>query len=126
MRFSYAGRMRVLALCLLGAVGAGIPSQAGEPGGDALIVLRRYLDDRFTQGRQIYRLDLASGDAEPLVLDPAYTHSALDLDAAATRLVYQRFPAGQPDAEPEIWMLDLASGAQKQIASDAFLPAWAP
>lgn len=96
------------------------------PGGDALIVLRRYLDDRFTQGRQIYRLDLASGDAEPLVLDPAYTHSALGLDAAATRLVYQRFPVGQPDAEPEIWMLDLASGAQKQIASDAFLPAWAP
>jgi len=40
--------------------------------------------------------------------------------------VYQRFPVGQPDAEPEIWMLDLASGAQKQIASDAFLPAWAP
>lgn len=96
------------------------------PGGDALIVLRRYLDDRFTQGRQIYRLDLASGDAEPLVVDPAYTHSALGLDAAGTRLVYQRFPVSLPDAEPEIWTLDLISGARAQVASDAFLPAWVP
>lgn len=96
------------------------------PGGDALIVLRRYLDDRFTQGRQIYRLDLTSGEAEPLVVDPAYTCSALDLDAAGTRLVYQRFPVDQPDAEPEIWALDLASGTQTLIITDAFLPAWVP
>jgi len=96
------------------------------PGGEALIVLRRYLDDRFTPGRQIYRLDPASGEAAPLVVDPAYTHSAIGLDAAGTRLVYQRFPVAQPDAQPEIWALDLATGVAVQIAADAFLPAWVP
>jgi len=96
------------------------------PGGDALIVLRRYLDDRFTPGRQIYRLDLSTGEAVPLVVDADYTHSALGLDAAGTRLVFQRFPVNQPDAQPAIWTLDLATGALSQVAADAFLPAWVP
>lgn len=96
------------------------------PDGDALIVLRRYLDDRFTPGRQIYRLALATGEAEPLVVDAGYTHSALALDAAGTRLVYQRFPVNQPDAEPEIWTLDLMTGERALVAEDAFLPDWVP
>ena len=96
------------------------------PDGDTLIVLRRYLDDRFTQGRQIYRLDLVSGEAEPLVVDAEYAHSAISLDPSGTRLVYQRFPIGQPDAQPEIWTLDLSTGERALVASDAFLPAWAP
>lgn len=97
-----------------------------QPDGDALIVLRRYLDGRFTQGRQIYRLDLASGEAEPLVVDADYAHSAIGLDPEGTRLVYQRFPIGQPDAQPEIWTLDLTTGERALVAEDAFLPAWAP
>lgn len=96
------------------------------PGGDALIVLRRYLDDRFTPGRQIYRLDLATGEAVPLVVDADYAYSALGLDAAGTRLVFQRFPVNQPDGQPAIGTLDLATGASAQVAADAFLPAWVP
>ncbi len=58
---------------------------------------------------------------------PAYTHSALGWtppgrgwSTSGSR------SACLPDAEPEIWTLDLISGARAQVASDAFLPAWVP
>lgn len=107
-----------------------MPVEDGEaawaPDGRTLAIARRYLDDRFTAGRQIYRLDVASGEAVPLVVDGAYNHAALSWDAAGERLLFQRFPLADTDAAPEIWLLEMASGELTPVARNAFLPAWVP
>lgn len=95
-----------------------------SPDGETLVIARRYLDARYTSGKQIYALDLASGDATPLVVDGQYTHAAPQWDAAGQRVVYQRFDLITPDAVPEIWVTDLATDSATLVAANAFFPAW--
>jgi Tol biopolymer transport system component len=97
---------------------------AWSPDGTRLALARRYLDSRYTAGRQIYLLDLASGDVTPLVVDSAFNHAGLRWDSAGRRLVFQRFAQAEPDALPEVWVYDLDTGALTHVADDAFLPAW--
>ncbi|WP_119066004.1 Ig-like domain-containing protein [Aggregatilinea lenta] len=97
-----------------------------SPDGTQLLVARRYLDGRYTPGKQLYLLDPATGDATPLVIDSTYNHAAMHFDASGTRIVFQRFALQDPDAQPEIWMLDLNTNAIRKLADNAFLPDWVP
>ncbi len=105
-----------------------------SPDGETLIVRRRYLDERYTPGRQLYRVDVTTGDAKPLLVDEAYYHGFIALDPSGRQLLVQRFrqedaPLGGPGSEPivpEIWVYDLASEALTLVVSNAFLPQWAP
>jgi Tol biopolymer transport system component len=94
--------------------------------GTKLALARRYLDSRYTAGRQIYLLDLASGDVTPLVVDPAYNHAGIHWDSTGRRIVFQRFSLTGEEAVPEVWVYDLDTGELTQIADNAFLPAWVP
>ncbi|MEP6987781.1 MAG: Ig-like domain-containing protein, partial [Chloroflexota bacterium] len=51
-----------------------------SPDGKFLIVGRRYLDDRMTRGRQLYKVNPADGTSEPLVVDPDYQNGLFVLD----------------------------------------------
>ncbi|MBN1202894.1 MAG: PD40 domain-containing protein [Anaerolineae bacterium] len=95
-----------------------------SPDGSKLLIARRYLDERYTPGRQIVLLDMTAGETESLVVDAAYTHSALSWDAAGTRIVYQRTALDSPEALPEVWTLDLVTGEQTLVVENALLPAW--
>ena len=101
-------------------------SAAWSPDGTRLVIARRYLDGRFTAGKQIYLLDPDTGQAEPLVVDPAYNHSAMHWDASGRRIVFQRFLLDAPEAQPEIWTVDVETREIAQIAENAYLPAWVP
>lgn len=91
-----------------------------------MIIARRYLDGRFTRGAQIYRLNVTTGQAEPLVIDAEYHHAVLSADPAGQRLVFQRLSLTQPDARPEIWIYDLVTQELKLVATNAYLPGWLP
>ncbi len=95
-----------------------------SPDGETLVIARRYLDDRYTAGKQVYALDLASGEATPLVVDGQYTHAAPQWDASGRRVVYQRFDLITPDAVPEIWVTDLSTDSPTLVSANAFFPAW--
>lgn len=99
---------------------------AWHPDGEQLAITRIYLDERYTPGKQIYLLDLETGQIQPLVVDANYFHAALHWDAAGQRLVFQRYPLNQPDAVPEIWTYDLQTGQLQQQATNAMLPQWLP
>ncbi|NLX11135.1 MAG: hypothetical protein GXY36_15925 [Chloroflexi bacterium] len=99
---------------------------AWSPDGSRLAITRRYLDERFTPGRQIYLLDPATLEVEPLVVDAAYNHAVLSWDQTGTRLVFQRLRLGQAEAQPEVWIVDVASGDLTQVAAGAFSPRWVP
>jgi Tol biopolymer transport system component len=108
----------------------GAPVDDGEglwsPDGQQLLVTRRYLDNRYTDGKQIYLLNLETGEAEPLVVDPAYNHAGLSLDRAGERVIFQRYSLQQPDARPSVWTYDLKTGELRQIADNALMPQWVP
>jgi Tol biopolymer transport system component len=97
-----------------------------SPDGSRLLVARRYLDERYTSGTQLYGLDVASGQAEPLVVDPAYNHAAMAWDVAGRWIVFQRFSLVEAGAQPEIWLYDSARGESMRVAENAFLPAFVP
>jgi hypothetical protein len=103
-----------------------------HPDGTRLAVARRYLDDRYTRGYQIVLVDPETRAAEPLTEDVRYNNLTFWFDPLGTTLLMQRFPEldenMQPNAlgRPEIWTLDLASRALTRVATNAFLPRWAP
>jgi uncharacterized membrane protein YraQ (UPF0718 family)/Tol biopolymer transport system component len=94
--------------------------------GRRLLVARRYLDERYTPGMQLYTLNVATGEATPLLVDAAYTHAAPQWDSAGRFVLYQRFALAAADAQPEIWVLDTRTGEARMLAKNAFLPAWLP
>jgi Tol biopolymer transport system component len=95
-----------------------------SPDGQQLLVARRYLDARFTPGKQVFLLDLATGGVKPLVVDVNTNHGALGWDSSGRRIVFQRFSLIQPDAQPEVWVYDLETGSLILVAANAFLPQW--
>lgn len=103
-----------------------------RPDGQRLAIARRYQDDRFTRGYQIYLMDPDDGTVEPLTDDARYANGFFSWDATGDRLVIQRFPEldenGQPNTtgRPEIWMLDAQTGEMTQVAVNAYLPRWVP
>ncbi len=104
-----------------------------SPDGEWLAITRRYTDDRYTRGYQLYLIDPDSpADAQPLTDDPSYADGVYYWDATGTQIVIQRLHLfdenGQPDnlARPEIWTLDIASGTLTRVAMNAYLPRWVP
>jgi Tol biopolymer transport system component len=103
-----------------------------HPDGQRLAIARRYTDDRYTRGRQIYLLNPDDGSVEPLVVDANYANGFFSFDANGRQLVIQRFPeldaSGQPNSsgQAEIWTYDLASGALTKVAVNGFFPRWVP
>ena len=99
---------------------------AWSPDGTRLALARRYLDERYTPGKQIYLLDVATGAAMPLIVDAAYTHAAPQWDSSGRWIAYQRFALDSPDAQPEISIFDTQTRQARLLAENMFFPAWLP
>ncbi len=102
------------------------------PDGDTIALARRYTDNRWTPGHQLYLRSLGDENAElrSVAYDPRYNTSYFRWNSAGDRLVLQRFPLQDedgnrdPGATPEVWVYDIAADAAIAIADDAFLPQW--
>jgi hypothetical protein len=105
---------------------------AWSPDGTQLAIGRRYLDERFTRGKQLYLMNPDDSSVEALLVDPTYQLGTFVWDPNGTQLLLQRFPdpvaMGDPNnpGKPEIWTIDVATKAMTQIAVDAFFPRWVP
>lgn len=87
---------------------------------------RRYLDNRYTFGAQIYLLDSETNEVSPLVVDDAYTHGGLEWSPDGNLLVYQRFNHEVSGSKPEIWYYNMTTGEPVKVSDDAFLPGFLP
>lgn len=107
-------------------------SAAWSPDGKTLAIARRYLDDRYTRGKQLYLLNPDDSSVQEILFDPQYQLGAFIWDPNGTQLVIQRFPdpvaMGDPNnpGKPEIWTVDVATKKLTKIADDAFFPDWVP
>jgi len=101
-----------------------------SPTDETIIIARRYTDERFTRGYQLYRLDARTGQDEPLIVDARYSHGFFEFNAAGTQIVLQRFPLVSEtgdmlnDSRPQIWLKDLQTGELRLLAENAFHPRW--
>lgn len=103
-----------------------------SPDGETVAFARRYTDERWTPGHQLYlkQLSAADDDLTAIAYEPSLTTSYFRWNGEGDQLVMQRFPLardasnGDGPALPEIWVHDLAGGTSRKIAEDAFVPQW--
>ncbi|MBC8100287.1 MAG: PD40 domain-containing protein [Armatimonadetes bacterium] len=99
---------------------------AWHPDGERVVISRRYLDENYTAGDQLYSVMLATGAAERLIYDPAYQHSSPTWSADGRYLALHRYALadGSNDTTPEIWVYEAATKALTRVATDSFEPQW--
>jgi len=97
-----------------------------HPDGTHLALVRRYLDARYTQGGQLYLLDLATLEATPLVVDGMYSHGAISWSSDGHLLLFQRYNLESQRDPIEIWVYTVPTGELRQVAVDGILPQFLP
>ncbi len=102
-----------------------------SPDGETIAFARRYTDQRWTNGYQLYVRPLtAADDLAPIAYSERYSTSYFRWNPSGSRLVMQRFPLLHQDgtrdqnARPEIWVHDFETETSFKIAADAYLPQW--
>lgn len=103
-----------------------------SPDGETVAFARRYTDERWTPGHQLYLKQVSAPEdkLQSIAYEPRYTTSYFRWNSAGDQLVMQRFPlardesSGDGPALPEIWVHDLVSGSSRKITEDAFVPQW--
>lgn len=93
---------------------------AWHPDGRRVAVTRKYLDERYTQGDQVYLVDTETGGVQPLIFDENYQHSAMVWEGDQLALHRYSYASGLP----EIWVYDLATQAMTRVVEDGFFPRW--
>jgi Tol biopolymer transport system component len=99
---------------------------AFHPDGTHLALVRRYLDERYTQGGQLYLLDLATLEATPLVVDDRYSHGGISWSSDGHLLLFQRYNLESQRDPTEIWVYTVPTGELRQAAVDGVLPRFLP
>ncbi|MHB8629702.1 MAG: Ig-like domain-containing protein [Aggregatilineales bacterium] len=102
------------------------PAAVWNPDGKHLTVMRNYQDGHGTPGAQVYELDALTGEATPLVVDPAYAHGYLTWSPDGGQLLMQRYPLDAPAPQTGIWTYDAGTKSLTQVANNGFFPQWLP
>lgn len=97
-----------------------------NPDGVHIALARRYLDDRYTFGAQIYLLNRETNEVEPLVVENSHTHGALEWSLDGNLLAYQRFNHEASGSKPEIWYYNMTTGEAAKVSDDAIFPGFLP
>ena len=95
---------------------------AFHPDGQRVAVTRRYLDSNYTEGTQVYLVDLTTMEAEPLIVDPDYIHGFIRWSGDGSLLLMQRYQLNSNRNEIEIWMYELQTGELSQLLNNGFAP----
>lgn len=88
---------------------------------------RRWLSPtRWTLGRQIWLMRPDGSDARPLTQAPVWQHQGFVWSDDGRYLAFVRTDQASLATPPEVWVYDLTSGAARQVAVNAYAPAWLP
>jgi TolB protein len=103
--------------------GAAVWSPDGE-----WIAFRRNITEGpgATLTKQLWLMRADGSDARPLTSDPDIDHGPPSWSPDGKRLIFHKFPLKGPDIVISVWVLDVDSGEQWQIASPGQRPQWIP
>ncbi len=93
-----------------------------SPDGQWLVIGRRVPDT--ASGRQLWLMRADGSEARALTADPGQHYGPATWSPDGQFLLYQRYPTAELNANPSIWMLEINSGVEQQLAESGFTPAW--
>ena len=79
-----------------------------------------------TLTKQIWLMREDGSDAHPLTADAAVDHGPPVWSPDGRSLLFHRFPLKGPEITITVWVLEVARGAQQQIATPGQRPQWLP
>jgi TolB protein len=101
-------------------------SPAYSPDGSWIAFARKYLDSRWTPGRQLWLMRADGSQARPLTDNPDFNHSSLAWSPDSGMLAYMRLSQADINLSPEIWITDLEQENQRLLVVGGYLPQWMP
>ncbi len=101
-------------------------SPAYSPDGEWIAFGRKYLDERWTPGRQLWLMRSDGTEPRPLTDEPDFNHSSISWNPDSGSLAYVRMSSVDPNLPAEIWVTDLAGSASLLLAEGGYLPKWIP
>ncbi len=100
-------------------------SPSYSPDGAWIAFARKYLDQRWTPGRQLWLMQADGSQAHQLTSQPDFSHSALSWSPDSATLVYMQRSQVDANLAPQIWIADIA-GQQQMLVEGGYLPQWLP
>jgi dipeptidyl aminopeptidase/acylaminoacyl peptidase len=100
---------------------------AYAPDGTRIAFARKYLDTaRWTPGRQLWILEMETGQARQLTGDPFYNHYDFSWAPGGSRLAFVRFNQTLLIEPPEIWVMDTVNLRATRLVLGGYDPKWMP
>jgi TolB protein len=100
-------------------------SAAWSPDGEWIAFRRSELaGDRKSLSKQLWIMRADGSEARPLTGDMEIDYGAPSWTADGKTLLYHRFPLKGPDIVISTWTMDMATGAQREIARPGQRPQW--
>ena len=97
-----------------------------SPNGDWIAFGRKFLDDRWTPGRQLWIMNADGSEARPITDEPDFSHTSLAWNPSSTHIAYMRLSQTDPNQAPEIWVTDLEGDDGRLWVEGGYLPQWIP
>ncbi len=102
-------------------------SPAFSPDGEWIAFLRKELTgERASPGKQLWLMRADGSEAHPITVAPEFDHGNPVWSPDGRLLAYQRFPLKGPNIVVSVWMIDVVTGEQWQLASSGQRPQWQP
>jgi len=83
-------------------------------------------EPRQPMGHQIWLLRADGRETRQLTADPDIHHGPAYWSPDGRTLLFERYHLSRPNADPEIWLLEVETGAMSQVSSFGTQPAWLP
>ena len=80
----------------------------------------------WTPGRQLWVMDLDSGESYPLTDEVDYQHTSYAWHPDGAQLAYVRYNQAVLSELPEIWLGNTSSGEALRLIINGFAPGWIP
>lgn len=97
-----------------------------SPDGEWIAFGRKYLDERWTPGRQVWIMKADGSQPRPITDNPDFGHASIAWNPDSSRLAYMRLSQTDPNEMPEIWMIDLDGETHQFLVEGGYLPQWIP
>lgn len=101
-------------------------SPSYSPDGQWIAFARKYLDDRWTPGRQLWLMQSDGTQPRQLTNQPDYSHSAISWSPDSQQLAYIQRSHTDVNLPPQIWVSDLNGEQQRLLVDGGYLPQWLP
>lgn len=99
---------------------------AWSPDGEWLAITRRDWTDSYPSKTQIWLMRRDGGEAYPVLADTTLQYLSPVWSPDSNFLLFQRYSDSQVFLQPEVWMLDLATGSTELVLPSAGQVVWVP